>query len=217
MPDNIYIYGEPDGRYNIVDYDHPLAVPFNTYSDKLCAIQTHTDTKSNLIEYRPQYPLSPITQFVPGSGYVVVAHQSFVIYGPTPTPTPSPSPSSSPSPTPSRTPSPTPSPTPSSTPLVFLYSLTGPDNEDGAQKINIFSSQYADTIYYNGWDGQNTDFCALEVVVNGQSRCQINYTADRVGKQFGYKLQGASGSFQAVGVFTPGSTGVVNFTIAFSL
>lgn len=207
MPNDIYIYGQPDGRYNIVDYDHPLPVNFSTYSSKLCAIQTHTNTKANLVEYRPEYPSSPITQFVPGSGYIVVAKESFVIYGPTPTPTNSPTP----------TPSPSPTPPPTPTAVTFLYSLTGPDAEDGAQKLNIFSSSYADTVYYNAWDGQNTDFCSLEVVVNGQTRCQLNYTADRVGKLFGYKLQGAPGGFQATGIFTPGSTGVVNLTIAFTI
>lgn len=104
------------------------------------------------------------------------------------------------------TPTPTPTPTP---PPTFLHDISGPDTEDGAQRISIFTSGNPDTIYYNNYDGSTNSFTSMTIYVNGQERAAVSYTVDRGGSTFGYSISGSE--VQATGTFT--NSGNVFLTI----
>jgi hypothetical protein len=99
-------------------------------------------------------------------------------------------------PTPPETPPPPPPPT-------FLHNISGPNTEDGDQKISIVTSGNSDTIYYNNWDGQTITFTATIIYVNGVVRSSVSHTVDRNGTQFGYSIAGST--VQATGVFNGGN------------
>ena len=84
-------------------------------------------------------------------------------------------------------------------PTSFLYSLTGPDNEDTQQKITIYGN-LTDTIYFNNWDYNTNIYTSTIIYVNGVERANVSHTIDRVGSEFGYSVAGGSEVF--IGTFT---------------
>jgi hypothetical protein len=114
------IQGNPNGGlFNYVSVDQTL--PISTYNASLCAVIGISNSLGVLQVYRPSSSLNPFTDFIAGSGYIVLAHQNFTIN--TSTPLPSPTPTSTPViPNLSQTPTPTPTVTPTSTPAASLSS-----------------------------------------------------------------------------------------------
>jgi len=127
---------------------------------------------------------------------------------PTPTPTASTTlPPATPTPT-ATTPQVTPSSTSSSS---FTYSLTGPENTNPGQKVEINSPNpynYSDIVYFNE-GGSSIEFSTMSVFVSGQFRSFINFTNDRLGTSFGYRRASNPGSgSEFTGIFVNGN---VNF------
>ena len=99
------------GLFNYVSVDQ--TVPISTFNSSLCAVIGISNTLGTLQVYRPTSPLNSFTNFVAGSGYIVLAHQSFTINtGPALTPALTPALSPALSNIPSQTPTPTPTITP---------------------------------------------------------------------------------------------------------
>lgn len=72
---------------------------------------------------------------------------------------------------------------------IWDRTLTGPNSIDGEQKVGIFTNGAYDSIYYkNEWDKTTTGFKSMIVQVNGVTRAAIDFTEDRLGKAFGYRL-----------------------------
>lgn len=75
---SINITGDPSGgRFNIFKYNSTSSTNISSYNSSLCAVQTTSNTQQTLREYRPSNPVPPFTQFIPGSGYVVLAKSNF--------------------------------------------------------------------------------------------------------------------------------------------
>lgn len=115
------------GLFNFVSVDQTL--PISTYNASLCAVIGISNSLGVLQVYRPTSPLNPFTDFIAGSGYVVLAHQNFTIN--TSTPLPSPTPTSTPTGTATPTPTITPTngtPTPSGNGIFYPnYNGSGTD------------------------------------------------------------------------------------------
>lgn len=208
---NINIVGDANGKFNVFTFTNPYPLDISTYNASLCSVQRVSNSQYNIIEYRPDIGLNPFTQFVPGSGYIVKAKQSFTILGPTPTPfaeptqTPTPTPTSTPVPaTPTPTPVPTAAPTstPTSTPAPsFSFFVSGPAGEDAPNQISL-TSPSGHRFYYNAWPGSSTTYLAVLPRIGGTQVANISYTSDRNGTLFGYSTSGTS--YTHLGTFADG-------------
>jgi hypothetical protein len=69
------------GRFNIIRYNFDQPADLNTYNDSLCAVQATSNSLQTLQVYRPDSPINPFTQFLPGSGYIVFAKENFTLSG----------------------------------------------------------------------------------------------------------------------------------------
>jgi hypothetical protein len=187
---------------------------------------TPTPTPSVTLSGNPATPTPTPSVTLSGNPATPTPTASGLPVTPTTTPTPTPTPTQTLTPTriPGTTPTasglpvtPTTTATPSVTPSLtsstnFLFSLVGPENVSPGQKIEINSVSpynYADTVYFNN-GGSSIDFVTMTVNLSGSFRSFINFTTDRLGTSFGYKLNSTPGNnYQFTGIFV---NGVVNLS-----
>lgn len=76
----------------------------------------------------------------------------------------------------------------------FPRYLKGPAQVDTVQKVSHSTNNYGDVIYYKGdWDKTTVSFTSMTVYVNFQARTVIDFTTDRIGKPFAYRLESPIG------------------------
>ena len=71
------IIGTSAGRLNIVVNDQLLPTLIESFGNAIEFVQTVSDSRTNLIEFRPGRSHNPFTTFEPGSSYIVNALSSF--------------------------------------------------------------------------------------------------------------------------------------------
>lgn len=72
---------------------------------------------------------------------------------------------------------------------VWDNTLTGPDSTDDEQKVGIFTKGSYDRLYYkNTWNKINTSFASMVIQISGVPHSVVDFTEDRIGTQFGYKI-----------------------------
>lgn len=216
-PAKLVFEGAPPAKFTIFRYPYQTPVKLSSYPSILRAEATNP-SKTMFRIYSSASTINPFTTFEYNKYYIVLSNAPFEIRNPDisllPTPTPSPapvlvSPTRTPMPTSTATPTPTPqpAPTPTAAPIMFTNTLTGPDEENPVQRISITGN--SDTIYFNVNNQEPSTFVNMIVSVNGEQRSSISFAKERVGQQFGYRLNN-SGSYQTTGVFEDGQ---VNLTI----
>lgn len=101
-----------------------------------------------------------------------------------------------------------------------LVASTAPGNNSDSLKIRFtaISSSYTDTLAVFPWPGQSAAPVTADIYIDGVYRTTIDYTEDRIGDKFWYRLAGVSGpSYQAEGVFaaqTGGSAVRIDLSIS---
>jgi hypothetical protein len=95
-------------------------------------------------------------------------------------------------------------------PIEIVGSPTpGTSNDPMKLSITSVTPSYTDLLAAFPWPGQSTQPLTMDVWVDSVRRVTVDYTADRIGDKFWYRLAGVSGpSYQAEGVFPAGVTGV---------
>ena len=104
--------------------------------------------------------------------------------------------------------------TPNVTDIVATVA-PGTSNDPMKMAITAQTPSFLDTIASFPWPGQSAQPMAIDIQVNGTIRTRVDYTADRVGDKFWYRLMGQTGVYQAEGTFPDvpsGSIGLVNLT-----
>ena len=72
---------------------------------------------------------------------------------------------------------------------IWPRTLTGPDSVDDEQKVALYTNGLLDTIYFdNNWDQTTTSFESMVITKNDIARSVIDFTTDRLGQPFAYKL-----------------------------
>jgi hypothetical protein len=67
--------------------------------------------------------------------------------------------------------------------------LTGPDATDDEQKVGIFTNGSYDKLYFkSNWNKTNTSFASMVIQISGVPHSVVDFTEDRIGTQFGYKI-----------------------------
>jgi len=106
---------------------------------------------------------------------------------------------------------------PTTTDLV-ASTAPGTNNDDLKIRFTAISSGYTDTLAVFPWPGQSAAPVTADIYVDGVYRTTIDYTEDRIGDKFWYRLAGVSGpSYQAQGTFVAQSGGSavrINLSIA---
>ena len=78
MPD-INITGADGGRYNVVNFYNLSSVSISTFNSSLCSVQGTSPSQGTILFYKPADLFPSLTNFVPGSGYVIQAKNTFAI------------------------------------------------------------------------------------------------------------------------------------------
>lgn len=99
---------------------------------------------------------------------------------------------------------------------IELIAATGVGNESEELNMRIAALQSAyagDVIATFPWPGQSAEPRTATIRVDGVDRAIIDYTADREGDKFWYRLAGSSGAYQAEALFPVGDNQTINLTI----
>ena len=68
------------GLYNVITIpSNAISTDINTFNSSLCAVIATSSSKGTLGIYRPTVALNPFSTFEPENGYIVIAHENFVL------------------------------------------------------------------------------------------------------------------------------------------
>lgn len=74
------IIGNPTtGNYNLVEFFNSTSTPISTFNVSLCSVQRISNSQETLVVVKPDDLFPAFTQFVPNSGYIVRAKNTFTI------------------------------------------------------------------------------------------------------------------------------------------
>jgi hypothetical protein len=73
------IRGNSSGLFNVVEFFYSSSVNINTYNASLCAVRRISNSGGTLLTYRPGDAIPQFTQFIPNSGYIILAKNNFVV------------------------------------------------------------------------------------------------------------------------------------------
>lgn len=195
-PDKVSFEGDQTAKITIFRYPYDTPTLFSGIP-QITTVQTLNSTGSMFRIYSKSSAFNPFNSFVKNQFYVVYATAPFEIINPdipkvTPAPPlPTPHPTVVPKPTPNPTMTPVPTSTPAPTPEVFPsypFSLTGPDAENGPQRISIFGNP--DTISFGDNSITEIGFGSMIVYVNNAPRSNIAFNLERAGQPFTYRSEG---------------------------
>jgi hypothetical protein len=87
-------------------------------------------------------------------------------------------------------------------------STSGTENTDLSVSFVAYSNNYEDTIAMFPWPGQSASPLTADIYVDGVLRTKLDFTADRIGDKFWYRLEGVNGpGYSAQGIFAPPAPG----------
>lgn len=95
----------------------------------------------------------------------------------------------------------------------FPRTLQGPQQIDTVQKVSFTTNNFADILYYQkDWNKTTNTYTSMTVNLNTQPRGVVDFTTDRIGKPFRYRLESSIGEDslpedgpQYYGIFTTGT------------
>lgn len=95
----------------------------------------------------------------------------------------------------------------------YPRTLQGPQQIDTVQKVGFTTNGLADIFYYQkNWDKSTMTYTSMTVTLNNDPRAVVDFTTDRIGKPFRYRLQSTIGEDSLIedgpqyrGVFSTGN------------
>ena len=76
----------------------------------------------------------------------------------------------------------------------YPRTLQGPQQIDTVQKVSFTTISLADILYYEkNWDKTTNTYTSMTITLNSNPRAVVDFTTDRIGKPFRYRLESSIG------------------------